>query len=96
MSLDLNKLENKLDEALSNETSETLNKFLKDKRMTNNKQQTAVTSLIILIGVVILIWAMAKIDAVFIGVLITTLLVFMYGCIQLTIIRKKGGNNDKQ
>ncbi len=34
MSLDLNKLENKLDEALSNETSETLNKFLNDKRMT--------------------------------------------------------------
>jgi hypothetical protein len=62
--------------------------------MTNNKQQTAVTSLIILIGVVILIWAMAKIDAVFIGVLITTLLVFMYGCIQLTIIRNKGGNNE--
>lgn len=91
MSLDLNKLENKLDEALSNETSETLTKFLNDKRMTNNKQQTAVTSLIILIGVVILIWAMAKIDAVFIGVLITTLLVFMYGCIQLTIIRNKGG-----
>jgi hypothetical protein len=64
--------------------------------MTNNKQQTAVTSLIILIGVVILIWAMAKIDAVFIGVLITTLLVFMYGCIQLTIIRNKGDNYDKQ
>jgi len=42
MSLDLNKLSNKLDEALSNETSETLNKFLNDKRMTNNKQQTAV------------------------------------------------------
>jgi hypothetical protein len=59
--------------------------------MTNNKQQTAFTSLIILIVVVILIWAMTKIDAVFIGVLITTLLVFMYGCIQLTIIRNKGG-----
>ncbi len=42
MSLDLNKLENKLDEALSNETTETLNKFLNDKRMTNNKQQWAV------------------------------------------------------
>ena len=42
MSLDLNKLENKLDEALSNETSETLNKFLNNKRMTNNKQQWAV------------------------------------------------------
>ena len=37
MSLDLNKLENKLDEALNNETSETLNKFLNDKRMINNK-----------------------------------------------------------
>jgi hypothetical protein len=42
MTLDLNKLENKLDEALSNETTETLNKFLNDKRMTNNKQQTVV------------------------------------------------------
>jgi hypothetical protein len=42
MSLDLNKLENKLDEALSNETTETLTKFLNDKRMKNNKQQTAV------------------------------------------------------
>jgi hypothetical protein len=40
MNLDLNKLENKLDEALSNETSETLSKFFNDKRMTNNKQQT--------------------------------------------------------
>jgi len=38
MSLDLNKLSNKLDEALSNETSKTLTKFLNDKRMTNNKQ----------------------------------------------------------
>jgi len=38
MSLDLNKLENKLDEALSNETSETLTKFLNNKRMSNNKQ----------------------------------------------------------
>jgi len=38
MSLDLNKLANKLDEALSNETSETLTKFLTDKRMSNYKQ----------------------------------------------------------
>jgi hypothetical protein len=42
MSLDLNKLTNNLDEALSNETTETLTKFLNDKRMSNNKQQTAV------------------------------------------------------
>jgi hypothetical protein len=35
MSLDLNKLENKLDEALSNETSELLNEWLGNKRMSN-------------------------------------------------------------
>jgi uncharacterized coiled-coil protein SlyX len=46
MSLDLNKIENKLDEALSNETTETLNKILNDKRMTNNKQQTSVKWLV--------------------------------------------------
>jgi hypothetical protein len=44
MSLDLiklaNKLANKLDEALIKETTEKLTKFLNDKRMTNNKQQT--------------------------------------------------------
>ena len=48
MSLDLNKLENKLDEALSNETSETLSKFLNDKRMTNNKQLSLIDALCIL------------------------------------------------
>ena len=37
MKLDLNKLENKLDEALSNETSETLNNWLDDKRMINKQ-----------------------------------------------------------
>ena len=42
MSLDLNKLANKLDEALSNETSETLTKFLTDKRMNINKQTTPI------------------------------------------------------
>ena len=46
MSLDLNKLANKLDEALSNETTETLTKFLNDKRMENNKEQTAVQLII--------------------------------------------------
>jgi hypothetical protein len=46
MSLDLTKLANKLDEALIKETTETLTKFLNDKRMTNNKQQTAVDSII--------------------------------------------------
>ena len=42
MSLDLNKLSNKLDEALIKETTETLTKFLNDKRMTNNKQQISI------------------------------------------------------
>lgn len=42
MSLDLNKLANKLDEALSNETTETLTKFLTDKRMSNNKQSSSI------------------------------------------------------
>ena len=46
MSLDLNKLANNLDEALSNETTETLTKFLNDKRMTNNKQQTVVQQIV--------------------------------------------------
>ena len=66
--------------------------------MSNNKQsmKTHLTTATILIGLVLLIWAMAKIDAVFIGVLITALLVFMYGCIQLTIIRNQGGNNEQQ
>ena len=40
MSLDLNKLANKLDEALIKETTETLTKFLNDKRMSNNKQSS--------------------------------------------------------
>jgi hypothetical protein len=35
MSLDLNKLASKLDEALSNETSESLNGWLGNKRMSN-------------------------------------------------------------
>jgi hypothetical protein len=40
MSLDLNKLSDKLDESLNNETTETLTKFLTDKRMSNNKQSS--------------------------------------------------------
>lgn len=50
----------------------------------------------ILIGLLCLIWAMATIYSVFIGVLIIALLVFMYGCIQLTIVRNKGGNYEQQ
>ena len=50
----------------------------------------------ILIGLLCLIWAMATIYSVFIGVLIIALLVFMYGCIQLTIVRNKEGNYEQQ
>jgi hypothetical protein len=62
--------------------------------MTNNKQQTAFTSLIILIGVVILGIGMAKSELILIGVMGLALLVFAYFCIYLTILRNKG--NDKQ
>jgi len=62
--------------------------------MTNNKQQTAVTSLIILIGVVILCIGMAKSQLILIGVMGLALLLFAYFCIYLTILRNK--NNDKQ
>ena len=50
----------------------------------------------ILIALLLLMWAMAAIDAVFIGVLTIAVLGFMYGCIHLTIIRNTGGNNDQQ
>ena len=50
----------------------------------------------ILIALLLLVWAMVAIDAVFIGVLTIALLVFMYGCIHLTVIRNTGGNNEQQ
>ena len=50
----------------------------------------------ILIALVLLMWAMAAIDAVFIGVLTIAVLGFMYGCIHLTVIRNTGGNNEQQ
>jgi hypothetical protein len=62
--------------------------------MTNNKQQTAFTSLIILIGILILCVGMAKSQLILLGVMGLALLVFAYFCIYLTIIRNKG--NDKQ
>ena len=42
MSFDLNKLENKLDESLSHETSESLTNWLEEKRMTNNKLSNSI------------------------------------------------------
>ena len=44
--LDLNKLEQKLDESLSNETSESLTNWLEEKRMTNNKAREYTSPLI--------------------------------------------------
>jgi hypothetical protein len=49
----------------------------------------------ILIALLLLMWAMAAIDAVFIGVLTIALLGFVYGCIHLTVIRNTGGNNEQ-
>jgi hypothetical protein len=44
--LDLNRLEQKLDNALSNETSESLTNWLEEKRMTNNKAREYTSPLI--------------------------------------------------
>jgi C-terminal processing protease CtpA/Prc len=44
--LDLNKLEQKLDDALSNETSESLTNWLEEKRLTNNKAREYTSPLI--------------------------------------------------
>ena len=44
--LDLNKLEQKLDDALSNETSESLTNGLEEKKMTNNKAREYTSPLI--------------------------------------------------
>jgi hypothetical protein len=45
-SLNLNKLEQKLDESLSNETSESLTNWLEEKRMTNNNAREYTSPLI--------------------------------------------------
>jgi len=50
------------------------------------------TSATILIALLLLMWAMVAIDAVFIGVITIAVLGFMYGCIYLTVIRNTGGN----
>ena len=65
--------------------------------MSNNKQsmKTHLTTATILIGLVLLIWATAKIDAVFYGVLALSVLGIMYTFIYLTIIRNQG-NNEQQ
>jgi hypothetical protein len=66
--------------------------------MSNYKQsmKTHLTTATILIGLVLLIWAMAKIDAVFYGVLTISVLGIMYAFIYLGIVRNQGGNNEQQ
>ena len=56
--------------------------------------KTHLTTAIILISLVLLIWGMAKNDGIFLGVLTVALLVFLYGCIHLTIIRNTGSENE--
>ena len=56
--------------------------------------KTHLTTAIILISLVLLIWGMAKNDVIFLGVLTVAILVFMYGCIHLTIIRNTGNDNE--
>jgi hypothetical protein len=48
----------------------------------------------ILMGLLLLIWGMAKNDVIFLGVLTVAILVFMYGCIHLMIIRNTGNDNE--
>jgi hypothetical protein len=50
----------------------------------------------ILIGILLLGLATAKIDAVFYSVLILSVLGMMYAFIYLGIVRNKGGNNEQQ
>ena len=49
----------------------------------------------ILIGILLLGWATAKIDAVFYSVLILSVLGIMYAFIYLTIIRNQGNNEQR-
>ena len=68
--------------------------------MSNNKQRMkthlTTATIFILIGLVLLIWAIAKIDAVFYSVLALSVLGTMYAFIYLAIVRNQGGNNEQQ
>ena len=65
--------------------------------MSNNKQsmKTHLKTICILIGILLLGWATAKIDAVFFGVLALSVLGIMYTFIYLTIIRNQGDNEQQ-
>jgi hypothetical protein len=57
--------------------------------MTNNKQQTAINSLIILIGIIIICIGVANSKEISIAVMSIPVLVFAYFCIYSTILRNK-------
>jgi uncharacterized membrane protein YiaA len=57
--------------------------------MTNNKQQTAITSLIILIGIIIICIGVVNSKVISIAVMGLPVLVFAYFCIYSTILRNK-------
>lgn len=54
------------------------------------------TTATILIGILLLGWAIAKIDAVFYSVLALSVLGTMYAFIYLTIVRNRRKNNEQQ
>ena len=56
-----------------------------------HKTTSAILLLILLLG-----WAIARIDAVFYSVLILSVLGIMYAFIYLGVVRNKGGNNEQQ
>ncbi len=58
------------------------------------KTHLTTATIFILIGLVLLIWAIAKIDAVFYSVLALSVLGIMYAFIYLTIVRNTGSDNE--
>jgi len=66
--------------------------------MSNNKQSMKIhrTKSAILLLILLLGWAIARIDAVFYSVLILSVLGIMYAFIYLGVVRNTGGNNEQQ
>jgi hypothetical protein len=60
------------------------------------KTHLITATICILIGLLLLIWSIAKIDAVFPSVLALSVLGIMYAFIYLTIVRNQSGNNEQQ
>ena len=66
--------------------------------MSNNKQSMKIhrTTSAILLLILLLGWAIARIDAVFYSVLILSVLGIMYAFIYLGVVSNTGGNNEQQ